>query len=705
MAVAHSAASESHTGTTGSTSQASFSWTHTQTDTPQGVLVFVHTISTSDFISSVTYGGVTLTRVTGAVAIDTAAEVGRTDLFFLGSGLGTGNQTITVNRTNNATVMYASAATVTAATNVLLAEIQVRQENQAPAEVSVTDYARGLTSLRYAAAYYGGASPPVPGANSTSLTSIDFGAFGCGMVRETTAGTGSRPVGFSDASDDYAGVFVAVTETKNFSTTTERGQFFLPERNLRRYSESFDNAAWTKSQASIIANAATAPDGTLTADALIENATPSVGHQVTQNITYITGRTYTASCYFELYPGPITRYARLQLGNAAVFGTSTHVDINLAAGTILSAAGSPSASGITNEGNGWYRAWLTKQYTGGGITSGPAIQIISTAQTALYTDADGLSGIYIWGAQFEEGPLSDYDPTGAASATPAVFKVASRIDGGTGSFALTGNPADTRHNVRIEASTRSFALTGNDATLTKLSAKQLSAEVGAFAFSGQAATFPRTWALQGSTGTFALTGNPASLTELGAYEINPSVGAFALTGQQATLAQSQTMPVDAGTFALNGQPASLRHGYALAAGTGAFTFTGNPATLDKQSARQLTADAGTFALTGNAATLSRGWLFSVDRGQFALTGQPATLAALRQLQAGVASFALTGNPAALQTTRLLTADAGTFALVGHSVNLTDTDELFVASGVFTLTGPAATFAKASTARRRNVLIF
>jgi hypothetical protein len=46
MAVAHSAASESHTGTTGSTNQASFSWTHVQSGTPQGVLVFVHTIKT-----------------------------------------------------------------------------------------------------------------------------------------------------------------------------------------------------------------------------------------------------------------------------------------------------------------------------------------------------------------------------------------------------------------------------------------------------------------------------------------------------------------------------------------------------------------------------------------------------------------------------------------------------------------------------------
>ena len=77
MAVAHSAASESHTGTTGSTNQTSFSWTHTQTGTPQGVLVFVHTRDVADYISSVTYGGTGLTRVAGAVAIDTAGRTAR----------------------------------------------------------------------------------------------------------------------------------------------------------------------------------------------------------------------------------------------------------------------------------------------------------------------------------------------------------------------------------------------------------------------------------------------------------------------------------------------------------------------------------------------------------------------------------------------------------------------------------------------------
>ena len=229
MAVAHSAASESHTGSTGSTNQASFSWTHVQSGTPQGVLVFVHTIqNASNFITSVTYGGLALTRVAGAVAIDTAGEPGRTDMFFLGSGLGTGNQTITVNRTNNGTIMYASAVTVTAAADVNVTGIQIEEQNQTLSPVAVDDGSSGINSLRYAATYSGRTAVPSAGTGSTPLTGIDFGLRSASMVRETTAGQGARNVGFTTLiSDDVAAVYVAVREVTAWSATGETGSFTL----------------------------------------------------------------------------------------------------------------------------------------------------------------------------------------------------------------------------------------------------------------------------------------------------------------------------------------------------------------------------------------------------------------------------------------------------------------------------------------------
>lgn len=50
--------------------------------------------------------------------------------------------------------------------------------------------------------------------------------------------------------------------------------------NLVGYSEQFDNAAWTKARSSITANLATAPDGTATADKLVEDTTTSNTHTI-----------------------------------------------------------------------------------------------------------------------------------------------------------------------------------------------------------------------------------------------------------------------------------------------------------------------------------------------------------------------------------------------------------------------------------------
>ena len=188
MAVAFDAASESHTGTTGSTSQASFGWTHTTSTDPQGVLVFVFvvtgtTTAPTATVSAVTYGATSLSAVAGAAAADTATECGRVEAWFVGSGVTTANNpTITVTRTNNANTMYAVAATLTGGIDleVVTATIALLQENGAYAEQSIDDGSPGVNSLRFAGGYSGAASPPAVGANSTDMGSIDFSSAGRG---------------------------------------------------------------------------------------------------------------------------------------------------------------------------------------------------------------------------------------------------------------------------------------------------------------------------------------------------------------------------------------------------------------------------------------------------------------------------------------------------------------------------------------------
>ncbi len=67
-------------------------------------------------------------------------------------------------------------------------------------------------------------------------------------------------------------------------------------RNLLTYSEQFDNIAWQKAQASITANATAAPDGTITADKLVEDNTTN-NHRVARGITIPANSTCTLSFY------------------------------------------------------------------------------------------------------------------------------------------------------------------------------------------------------------------------------------------------------------------------------------------------------------------------------------------------------------------------------------------------------------------------
>ena len=216
MAVAFDAVSESHTGTTGSTSVASFSWSHDPVGTPRGVLVYVLTVGPSSLATSVTYGGTALSAVSGGSASDTAGETGTVEAWFLGASVPTDDPaTVVVNRTNNGSTVYAVAVTVTATADTEIAGTPVLlQEDGTYAEQNVNS--GSSAALRFVGAFQGRNSVPPAGANTTDLGAsgqIDFGSFTYTTGRETTGGSGSRPVGYDDAvADDRAAVHLAIAQ-------------------------------------------------------------------------------------------------------------------------------------------------------------------------------------------------------------------------------------------------------------------------------------------------------------------------------------------------------------------------------------------------------------------------------------------------------------------------------------------------------------
>jgi hypothetical protein len=204
--------------------------------------------------------------------------------------------------------------------------------------------------------------------------------------------------------------------------------------NLLTYSAEFDNAAWAKTRASIVANTIVAPDGTLTGDKLVEDTTSANNHFVSQAISWISGTSYTYTVYLKKAE---RTWAALRFPSA-VFTSNLNAYFDLDNGVVGSVT-SPATSSIQNVGNGWYRCSITASATT--TTSGSLILFIGQADNAIVFTGDGYSGIYIWGAQLEAGAFpTSYIPTvdsqvtrsaDAASMTGANFSSWYRADEGT----------------------------------------------------------------------------------------------------------------------------------------------------------------------------------------------------------------------------------------------------------------------------------
>ena len=191
-------------------------------------------------------------------------------------------------------------------------------------------------------------------------------------------------------------------------------QLFEEQRtNLLTYSEEFDNAAWIKVNSSISANATVAPDGTNTADKLVEDAS-NLWFNVRTASFAITAQAYVFSVYAKAGERSV-----IQVVPNGTYFPSSYVNFDLSAGTV-SVSNGVDYSSITEVGNGWYRCIVVDTATSAG-TSGPfyfATQNSPTAGRVASYIGDGTSGIYIWGAQVEAGAYpTSYIPTTSSTVT------------------------------------------------------------------------------------------------------------------------------------------------------------------------------------------------------------------------------------------------------------------------------------------------
>ena len=161
------------------------------------------------------------------------------------------------------------------------------------------------------------------------------------------------------------------------------------------------STTWGNNNTTESVNAAVvSPNGTTTADKLVEAATNTT-HTIHNTVAGTSG-VYTTSVYLKAAG---RTWAYITEGNSVT--STAYFDLTNGVVGTVGGTGSPSAR-IVDAGNGWYRCSMT--FTAGANAN---IQIgTSTGDTISSFLGDITKGVYVWGAQLELGSFATpYIPT------------------------------------------------------------------------------------------------------------------------------------------------------------------------------------------------------------------------------------------------------------------------------------------------------
>lgn len=206
--------------------------------------------------------------------------------------------------------------------------------------------------------------------------------------------------------------WAAVDDWLAFAQSGQPFDFYFDRNfsgNSFLWSQTFSNAAWAKTSCTVALTTATAaPDGTMTAFKIIENATGPIFPGISQTLTGSTDNMQQTISWFVKAAERTWCYMDMFLKD----GTQRIAVFNLLTGEWGNTSAGITAKVAEYYGNGWWRIGESANIlSGGGLNRGDIRPNLGSAANS-YT-GDGVSGIYVWGGQWgkDVNSFERYVPT------------------------------------------------------------------------------------------------------------------------------------------------------------------------------------------------------------------------------------------------------------------------------------------------------
>lgn len=215
---------------------------------------------------------------------------------------------------------------------------------------------------------------------------------------------------FADGSGQCEGLLMERTKTNRLPATE---QFF-------------DSTYWPSTAAyNAIAPGIVCPDGSETAYKIIEDV--STGEHALRSpvdISLVINTQYTLTIYAKA--AERSKFDILLGGGSNWVNSARTASFDLVAGTMTGTGGAPSIGTIQALPNGWFRCRLTATSNATSVSASSVnLRIYDNSGSGSYT-GDGVSGLYVWGAQLEIGDYpSSYirsNPTFTSRSSNATYQ-------------------------------------------------------------------------------------------------------------------------------------------------------------------------------------------------------------------------------------------------------------------------------------------